>query len=231
MIYLLTSILGQGYSASVVLAFVLAYIFAITLAFGLHEYAHAFTAYKLGDPTPKALGRLTLNPLKHLDVYGLIGFLLVGFGWAKPVQINPLNFKKYKRDMFLVSISGVVTNIILAFIFSGGYFFFTTYCGKLVNGVITYSNSLMYFFHYFLQYSVILNIALFIFNLIPVYPLDGFNAVRSFTKYNNKFVNFMYKFGNIIMLFIIITPIFDILYSFITENILSVFFNFWRIFI
>ena len=117
MFYVISGFLQSGATFSRILAFIAGYIFAIIIAFGLHEFAHAFSAYKLGDPTPKALGRLTLNPLKHLDMYGLIGFLVVGFGWAKPVEINPLNFKKYRRDMFLVSISGVLTNLLLAFLF------------------------------------------------------------------------------------------------------------------
>ncbi len=221
---------GSG-SFAMVLALILAYIFAIVISFGLHEFAHAFCAYKLGDPTPKAMGRLTINPLKHLDPFGLFAFLFIGFGWAKPVEVNPLNFKKYKRDMFLVSIAGVLTNLILAFVFSGIFFFFfnnvATYTPA---GELYYSNSLLYFVHYFLELSVSLNIALLVFNLIPVYPLDGFNAIRALTRPNNGFVNFMFKYGSLIMLLIIITPIFDIVYGVVTNNILKVFFNFWGIF-
>ena len=232
MIYLLGNMTSSGLSPAKVLAFILAYIFAIVIAFGMHEFAHAFVAYKLGDPTPKAMGRLTINPLKHLDTFGLIGFLIVGFGWARPVEINPMNFKKYKRDMFLVSIAGVVTNIILAFIFSGIFFFFYYNVASFdPSGNLYYSNALLYFVHYFLQYCIILNIALFVFNLIPVYPLDGFNAIRALSRSNNKFVNFMFKYGAIIMLLIIITPIFDFIYQFITGHITDVFFNFWGLFV
>lgn len=230
MFYVISGFLQSGATFSRILAFVAGYIFAIIIAFGLHEFAHAFTAYKLGDPTPKALGRLTVNPLKHLDMYGLIGFLVVGFGWAKPVEINPLNFKKYRRDMFFVSIAGVVTNLLLAFVFSGLYYFFFTHFATVDAGVVKYSNDLMFLIHYFLQYSIVLNIALFCFNLIPVYPLDGFNALKSAFRLNNKFLNFMYRWGNIIMIIIIITPFFDTFYNLVTNFITSTFFGFWGLF-
>lgn len=230
MFYVVSSFLQNGVSFSRILALIAGYIFAIIIAFSMHEFAHAFTAYKLGDPTPKALGRLTLNPLKHLDMYGLIGFLIVGFGWAKPVEINPLNFKRYRRDTFLVSIAGVMTNLLLAFFFSGLYYFFFTSFASLDAGTALYSNDLMFLIHYFLQYSIILNIALFCFNLIPVYPLDGFNALKSMFRLNNKFLNFMYRYGNIIMIIIIITPFFDVFYNLVTGFITDTFFGFWGLF-
>ena len=231
MIYIIGSLVGSGFSGTQILAFVLAYILVIVVAFGVHEFAHAFVAYKLGDPTPKALGRLTINPLKHMDALGIIGFLVVGFGWAKPVPVNPFNFKNYKKDMFLVSIAGVVTNIVFAFIFSGIYLFFVKFAASDANFTSMYSNGLMYFIHFFLQYSIILNIALFVFNLLPIYPLDGFNAIQALTRTNNRFINFMYKYGAIIMLIIIISPMFDVLYGLVTNNITNVFFKFWGLFI
>lgn len=232
MIFLLGGILNQGYSGAEVLAFVLAYIFAVAIAFGVHEFSHAFAAYKLGDPTAKALGRLTLNPLKHLDAFGIIGFLFVGFGWAKPVPYNPMNFKKFRRDTFIVSISGVVANIVLAFVLSGAFYFFFINCASFnASGALHYSNSLMFFIHFFLEYSVIINIALFIFNLLPIYPLDGFKALSVIVKPNNKFLEFMFRYGSFIMLLIIITPVFDWLYSIVTDEILGVFFKFWGLFV
>ena len=231
MFYILSDAMGSSLPISQILALILGYIIAVVIALGMHELAHACCAYKLGDPTAKAMGRLTLNPFKHLDGLGLIGFLLVGFGWAKPVPINPMNFRKYKRDMFLVSISGVVTNLVLSFIFSGIFYFFAGNVATIgANGAIEYSNSLLYFIHFFLNYSIVLNLALFVFNLMPVYPLDGFNAIRAFTRANNKFVNFMFKYGNIILILLIVTPIFDIVYQTITGYFTSVFFNFWGIF-
>lgn len=232
MFYSISSLFLEGFSFSRVLAFVLGYILAIIIAFGLHEYAHALTAYKLGDPTPKALGRLTINPLKHIDVYGLIGFLVVGFGWAKPVEVHPLNFKKYRRDMFLVSVAGVLTNLLLAFVFSGLFFFFVYFCSATnSNGELIFSNDLLYLLYYFLLYSIVLNIALFCFNIIPIYPLDGFNAIKSLFKLDNRFLNFMYRWGNLILVIIIITPFFDIFYNYLTGIITDAFFGFWGLFV
>lgn len=230
MLYLLGS-MASGMSGVQMLAFALGYILAMVIGFSMHEYAHAFSAVKLGDPTPKALGRLTLNPLKHLDLFGLIGFLVVGFGWARPVEINPLNFKKYRRDTFIVSISGVLTNLILAFVFSGLYFFFFINVANVSGGNLVYSNALLYFVHYFLQFSVMLNLALFVFNLLPIFPLDGFNAIKSFCKYDNKFINFMYRYGTIILLVIVITPAFDFLYQTVTTFFTDIFFKFWGLFV
>ena len=232
MFYIISSLSQNGLPFSRILAFIVGYIFAIVIAFSLHEYAHALTAYKLGDITPKALGRLTINPFKHIDMYGLIGFLVVGFGWAKPVEVNPLHFKKYRRDMFLVSIAGVVTNLILAFVFSGIFYFYYYYVAKVDStGVIYYTNDLLYLIHYFLEYSVVLNIALFCFNLIPIYPLDGFNAIKSLFRLNNKFLNFMYRWGNLILIVVIIMPFFDYFYNLVTGFITNTFFSFWGLFV
>ncbi len=232
MFYIITSLSQNGLSFSRILAFIVGYIFAIVIGFSLHEYAHALSAYKLGDPTPKAMGRLTINPFKHIDAYGLIGFLVVGFGWAKPVEVNPLNFKKYRRDMFLVSIAGVLTNLVLAFVFSGLFYFFYYFVAKVDStGAVYYSNDLLYLIHYFLQYSIVLNVALFCFNLIPIYPLDGFNAIKSLFRLNNKFLNFMYRWGNLILIVIIITPFFDYFYNLVTGFITNTFFSFWGLFV
>lgn len=232
MFYIITSLSQNGLSFSRILAFIVGYIFAIVIGFSLHEYAHALSAYKLGDPTPKAMGRLTINPFKHIDAYGLIGFLVVGFGWAKPVEVNPLNFKKYRRDMFLVSIAGVLTNLVLAFVFSGLFYFFYYFVAKVDStGAVYYSNDLLYLIHYFLEYSIVLNVALFCFNLIPIYPLDGFNAIKSLFRLNNKFLNFMYRWGNLILIVIIITPFFDYFYNLVTGFITNTFFSFWGLFV
>ena len=91
------------------------YILAVLVAITLHEFSHAYAALKFGDPTAKNLGRLTLNPTKHFELFGLISFLLIGFGWAKPVPVNPARFTRYKAGMIWVSLSGIITNLLLAF--------------------------------------------------------------------------------------------------------------------
>lgn len=188
---------------------------AVIIALSMHEYAHAFTAVKCGDPTPKLAGRLTLNPLVHFDVAGLLCFLFLGFGWAKPVPINPFNFKNVKKDSFLVSISGVLANLILAFISYPIAILFMRVADTSIVWEICF-----YLFLYIFQ----TNLVFLVFNLIPVYPLDGFNAIASLTKYNNKFVNFMRRYGGVILLILIvvfhITDLFNIIVSYVGYPIL-----------
>ncbi|MBO5885099.1 MAG: site-2 protease family protein [Clostridia bacterium] len=207
-----------------ILAIILAYAFALLIAFGLHEFSHAYVSYKLGDSTPKALGRLTLNPLKHIDSTGFVCLVLFGFGWAKPVPINPANYKHFKRDMIFVSLSGVTTNLILAFLFTGIYFF--------VSPLIAAStNLLLIFVFYFIYFMIIINFTLFVFNLIPVFPLDGFNFLQALLPMGNKFITFMQKYGTIILIVFLVTPLYDMLFSYITKGLLNIFISFWGLFI
>ena len=169
----------------------LTYTISVIIALTSHEFAHAFVANKLGDKTPKNAGRLTLNPMAHFDTAGLLCFLFLGFGWAKPVPINTFNFKKIKRDTFLVSIAGVVVNLIFAFIF----------CPlSLLTLGIALESTFGYILYCLCSYMYQINIVLMVFNLLPIYPLDGFNAIASQLSYTNKFVNFMQKYGSIILL-------------------------------
>ena len=204
--------------ATEMLMLVLAYLIAIVFALMCHELAHGFVAYKCGDKTAKLEGRLSLNPAKHLDLWGSISFLFVGFGWAKPVPINPLNFRNYKRDMALVSISGVITNILLAFLAAPLFML----CSRLDP-----SNLFFVFLTYLTMFLVVINISLAVFNLLPIYPLDGFNFINTFLKYGNKFSQFMYKYGSIILLVLIITGLFGFAFNYVANGILDLFLMFW----
>lgn len=139
----------------------------VLVAISVHEMCHGFGAYFLGDKTAKSMGRLSLNPLRHLDPVGAICLLLFGFGWAKPVIVNPMYFKKPKRDMALVSLAGPVSNFILAFL---GILIF-----KLLSmTMFFYGESILVEVVFsFISNMVWLNIGLGVFNLIPIPPLDG----------------------------------------------------------
>ena len=169
---MLYRIIGSNIPALEIVALIFAYFLALTIAFGMHEFSHAFVSYKLGDPTPRLTGRLTPNPIKHVDPLGLVCLLLFGFGWGKPVMVNPLNYKHYKRGMVMVSLAGVTMNLILAFLFSGIYYF-------VFPLIYASRNMMLVCINYFLEYMVILNLSLFAFNLLPIFPLDGFNFVKS----------------------------------------------------
>ena len=143
---------------------------AALIALTLHEYAHGYTAYRLGDNTAKAMGRLSLNPMHHIDPIGALCMVLFHFGWAKPVPINPLNFKDPKKGFALTALAGPLTNLVLGF--------FTTFIYVLCANTFKVSesafvtalekNTLL-----FLLYFFSINIGLAIFNLIPVPPFDG----------------------------------------------------------
>jgi Zn-dependent protease len=163
---------------------------ALIVSICIHEFSHAFVADKLGDPTARYLGRLTLNPKAHLDPIGTVFLLLVGFGWGRPVPFNPLNLRNPKRDAALISLAGPASNFILAIILS----FPLRYFGM---------NSL---FGVFLGLTVLYNLTLGFFNLIPFGPLDGNKVVYGFLPYSlaSQWED-LQRYGTYILLFLVIT--------------------------
>ena len=143
----------------------------ILLSLSLHEAAHAFLAYKLGDPTARNLGRLTLNPVKHLDPFGFLSMLLIGIGWANPVPINARNFKNPRNGMAISALAGPVSNLLLALVFAA---LGSAYLHFIVPYVITPDNiQMLSYFYSFFFYGAYLNVSLAVFNLIPAPPFDG----------------------------------------------------------
>ncbi|SDO75281.1 site-2 protease family protein [Desulforhopalus singaporensis] len=143
----------------------------LLLALTLHEFAHGYIAYRLGDPTAKSLGRLTLNPLKHLDPLGTIAFFFIKFGWAKPVPVNPGYFRNPKRDMLWVALAGPATNlglaVISALLAKGLWLLASTIpYSSLAEAILVPVNGM-------LIASVWINLVLCIFNFLPIPPLDG----------------------------------------------------------
>ncbi|MDR0384309.1 MAG: site-2 protease family protein [Christensenellaceae bacterium] len=171
------------------------FVFAVLFSLILHEIAHGYVALKCGDPTAKAMGRLSFNPKKHLDPIGTICFLLFGLGWARPVPINPNNFRNYKLGCFLVSLAGIVMNLILGFIFS--FFFALCYQNAGAESIWT----LIFY------YAMSVNICFAIFNLLPIPPLDGFNILASFFSPWNKTIQWMRQ--NSFIIFIVFIIIMD----------------------
>lgn len=160
---------------------------ALMLVLPLHEFAHGFVAVKSGDYTPKLYNRYTLNPLAHFDVVGLACFAIFGFGWAKPMPVNPNNFKNYKRGCFFVSIAGVLANYILAFLVFPLLILSIIYVPSFGYFTTVLVDTLYFVFRFSLVF--------FIFNLIPFYPLDGFRMIDVFNKKRGKVYMFLRNYG------------------------------------
>ena len=193
---------------------------AMCIAVSFHEWAHAFVAYKLGDPTAKNMGRMTLDPTKHLDLWGVICFIVFRIGWAKPVIVNSRNLKHFRRDDVLISLAGPVTNLLLAFVFYG-VLFFLTHAGvdnEYVLGVL--SN------------IFILNISFAIFNVLPIPPLDGFHVITSlFVKKNYKVVDILNRYGFLILVVLCMTGVLSTVLYAVYGAVSSLFYSFFSLFV
>lgn len=179
------------------LSTILASMVAIAVAISVHEFGHAYSAHLLGDDTAKMYGRMTLNPAKHLDIMGLIAMLIVHIGWAKPVPVNPNNFKNYKVGNIIVSLAGVIANIITAII--------CIIINKYIN---------MYAINLIAYYVMVYNVGFAAFNLLPIPPLDGWGVISSFIPYKYNEISYKYEsMSSIIFLVLIITGAYSIFVS------------------
>jgi Zn-dependent protease len=186
------------------LVLILFQVVALILAFSVHECAHAWTAWRLGDPTAKMLGRVTLNPIKHLDLFGSVLMPLIALvyhwpliGWAKPTPVTGRNFKNYRRDDILVTLAGPASNLILATValvllliikhaIPGGTVAVFTAMALAMHypGVSTENLPTLFPIALLLYFIILINLLLFVFNLIPFPPLDGSRILRHFLPYN-----------------------------------------------
>ena len=186
---------------------IVAGLIAVIFIFAPHEFAHAFVAYKCGDPTAKMQGRMTLNPIKHLDPAGFIMCAVVGFGWAKPVPVYPSNFHHYRKGLFCTAIAGVVTNYIIAFIAYPLYL--------VVLNFLYYANTAFFLenewlgvivqiVHYAFFFIYAYGLGIVVFNLLPLYPLDGFRVVEAFTREVNPVRRFLRKYSVYILIILVL---------------------------
>ena len=193
---------------------------AALLAICGHEYAHGYVSWKLGDPTPEMDGRLTLNPLDHLDPMGTLALIFFHFGWAKPVRINSWYYKDRKKGVLMVSLAGVTANFLMALIglicmgliykFTGGY----------VSGI------LLTFYNFF-NYFVVLNVGLAVFNLIPIPPLDGAKTFGILFKNDETYLDSRVNMqGYLVIAVLMMTGIIGPILRFFQTTIINVLWGF-----
>ncbi|KAF0091377.1 MAG: metalloprotease [Fusobacteria bacterium] len=184
------------------------FIISLLISLTIHELAHAYTSYKLGDSTAKIDGRISLNPLNHIDPYGFLAILIVGFGWAKPVMMNPYNFKNYRDGIFFTALAGPVSNIIQAIL-----------------GTLLLNFNFPFIVLEFIQVFVLINIILASFNILPIPPLDGYKVFSRILSNKLYFQAEYYerKYGFIILMVFLISgilrtiwfPVYNFLLNFI----------------
>lgn len=191
----------------------LSFIAGLVVGITIHEFAHAYIAYRLGDPTAKLEGRMTLNPQSHLDPIGTIALLFLGFGWGKPTPFDPFNLRNIKRDSALISVAGAASNFLLAVALSFPYLiaYYTQTISPLLASIYTYLSPIIW-----------LNVILGVFNLIPVHPLDGFKVLAGLLPrdWYKDFIQ-MEKFGIFILLILLATGVIGRILFPIVSNIFT----------
>lgn len=180
---------------------------ALILAIDIHEFSHAWAAEHLGDPTPRLMGRLTLNPLAHLDPVGTVLLVLIHFGWGKPVQFDPYNLRNPRRDGAIISLAGPISNILLAILCSVILRVMFASQGAAAQHVVTGGASLIA--SAFLGQLIVYNIVLAIFNLVPIHPLDGFKIVEGILPKGQAAEWHELERYGILFLLVLLLPIFS----------------------
>jgi Zn-dependent protease len=173
----------------------------VLVAMTFHEYAHGLVAFRLGDPTAYRAGRLSPEPWAHIDWFGLAALLLIGFGWAKPVPIDPRYFRRPQRDMMLVALAGPAANFVMAFMGAVAVTYWQVHAG------VPTSPGIGYYVFRILEYATVLNVAFGVFNLIPVPPLDGSRVVAGILppSWLRRYYS-LERFGLLILIVLLFTP-------------------------
>ena len=187
---------------------------ALIIALTFHEFAHGFAAYLLGDITAKRDGRLSFNPLKHIDPLGMILIIVAGFGWAKPVMVNPYNLKNPKQDMAIIAVAGPIANFILAFLFMLLFVFLDITIGRTSANINLFR---------FVSVLVQINIVLGVFNLLPIPPLDGSKLFGILLPDQLYFRYISFRYGFFILMILIFTGTTASIMSPFMEAIINVF--------
>lgn len=171
----------------------------LLIALTFHEFAHGYAAYRMGDNTARYSGRLSLNPLDHLDIWGTLCLLFFHFGWAKPVPINPANFREQKKGIIIVSLAGPFANFLLAFV-----------CAVVCKILVRFTNSseIALFFYQIFLYAEVMNVGLMVFNLIPIPPLDGSKVLMEFLPPRARYEMYrIERYSGIVLLILVWTRV------------------------
>lgn len=228
---MLFSLLGSGLPVLYIIGLLVAYVVVLMVSLGSHEYAHALAAYKNGDYTAKNLGRMTMNPFAHFNTYGFVCLLLLGFGWANPVPVNPYYLNRGKKSLFQVAVAGVLANLVLAIIFALLISLLYTFAFEFIIGgsfwAIIIEN--------FVLLGLNINLSLAIFNLLPFYPLDGSKILELCLKPENKFLQFLQRYSMLILLalllFGIISVVLEIVVSFLGTGMITLWSTLFGLFV